>query len=299
MTLRQFEYFITVVDEGSITKAANRLYVAQPSLSKQLASLEKELGVPLLERLPRGIRLTPAGKAFLPEARAAVLSENRARRAARMAKDLQSTELEVATLLSISVGLLPAAIGSVVVDYPGISLKLYEFGHHDLMEEQVRGGVGDLAVGPPPQHWDGPVEPLGWEEFVVLFPPDDPALHTPGAVDLADLSQRRWVLPEASTGLASLVVTACRDAGFDPIAVVRSGQVEALVKLVGAGLGPTILPTYVVPENSSHLSRRCRRPLVREVTAYTRHDWPPGSEVLLGGLRSVGLSPGPPDVDPR
>lgn len=76
MNLRQLQYFVTVVDEGNFTSAAKRLYVAQPSLSKQIAALEKELGGPLIERLHRGIRLTPSGRAFLPEARSPRNAQN-------------------------------------------------------------------------------------------------------------------------------------------------------------------------------------------------------------------------------
>ena len=71
MNLRQLDYFLAVADEGSFTRAAERLLVAQPSLSQQIKSLEQELGGPLLERLPKGVRLTAAGKAFITEARAA------------------------------------------------------------------------------------------------------------------------------------------------------------------------------------------------------------------------------------
>jgi DNA-binding transcriptional LysR family regulator len=72
MNLRQLRYFMAIADQGSFTRAAEQLLVAQPSLSQQIKSLEQDIGGPLLERLPTGVRLTAAGKALLPEARAAV-----------------------------------------------------------------------------------------------------------------------------------------------------------------------------------------------------------------------------------
>src|SRR5262249_3421837 len=120
LTLRPLLYVLTIVDEGSFTRAAQRLYVAQPSLSKQLIALETELGVPLVERMHRSIRLTPAGRAFLPEARAATMSAERARRAARMAHDLEAGEIEVATVLSIAIGLLPGSIRTLRDRHPRI-----------------------------------------------------------------------------------------------------------------------------------------------------------------------------------
>lgn len=295
MTLRQFQYFVAVIDEGSFTRAAQRLYVAQPSLSKQLAALERELGAPLIERLPRGFRLTAAGKAFLPEARAAILSEDRAKRAARMARDLAAAELEVAGVLSIAVGILPRAIQALNAAHPGVTVTLHEYRHSAVMSDEVRSGVADLAVGPAPDRWDGPVESLGWEELVVILPPGDSLLDEAGPVDLRQLAERRWVLPDESAGLAGLVTRACGDAGFTPIPVVRSSQVEALTRLTAAGLGPTILPENVIGPCFSHLIRRVHRPIARELTVYTRNEWSPGAEAFRRALTATtGLMRVPP-----
>ena len=83
ISLRQLEYFVTVVDEGSFTRAAEVLHVSQPGLSHQIQALERELGGPLLERLPRKVRLTPAGRTALPHARASIAHAQRASSAAR------------------------------------------------------------------------------------------------------------------------------------------------------------------------------------------------------------------------
>jgi DNA-binding transcriptional LysR family regulator len=105
--LRQLEYFIAVAEHGAITKAAAALFVAQPSLSSQITALEHEIGGPLLDRLPRGIRLTPAGREFLMEARATVAAADRARRRARSVLDATSGEFDLATVLSVAAGVLP------------------------------------------------------------------------------------------------------------------------------------------------------------------------------------------------
>jgi DNA-binding transcriptional LysR family regulator len=97
MSLRQASYVVAVVEEGSFSRAAARRRVAQPTLSQQVRALERRLGGPLLERLPRGARLTMAGQNFLPEARAAISHANRARRSVRMALGLESGQLEIAT----------------------------------------------------------------------------------------------------------------------------------------------------------------------------------------------------------
>lgn len=293
MTLRQIQYFIAVVDEGSFTHAAQTLHVAQPSLSKQLAALEAELGGPLIERLHRGLRLTPMGRAFLPEARAATLAADRARRSARMVQGLEAGEVEVATLRSIAIGLLPRSITALRDAHPGILVRLHEYLHRAEMEEEVRTGVSDIAVGPRPARWGGPVVSLGWEEFVVVLPEGDPALASDAAVDLADLAHRRWVLPVPSAGMAPIVAGACHDAGFVPQPAVHSAQVEALTRLAAAGLGPTMLPVNVIAPDMQRLTRRLRRPVVRELSAYTRSDWSPVAQAFLETLDDAATTKRP------
>jgi DNA-binding transcriptional LysR family regulator len=100
MNLRQLTCFVAVVDEGSFTRAARAIGIAQPSLSQHIRALEEDLDGRLIERLPRGIALTPAGRALLPEARAAVRAVERGRRGTRAALALEGGELEIATVLS-------------------------------------------------------------------------------------------------------------------------------------------------------------------------------------------------------
>src|SRR5882757_5058389 len=174
MNLRQLQYFVAIADEGSFTRAAERLLVAQPSLSQQMKTLERELGGQLLERLPSGVRLTAAGKAFMPDARLAVAHAAHAARNARSALGLQAGELEVATVTSIAFGVLPPAFELWHAHYPGTTIALREYAHRKTLEDAVGAGIGDVAVGPRPRQWRGPVVELGWEELVVVLPAADP-----------------------------------------------------------------------------------------------------------------------------
>src|SRR6059058_5302878 len=209
MDLRRLSSFLAVVDEGSFTRGARRLRISQPSLSQQIRLLESELGGQLLERLPRGVRLTAAGRAFLPEAQAAVRAAERAGNAARMALGLEAGELEVATLLSMAVGILPHAIARWIERHPDIAIRMREYTHRNLLEEDVRAGVGDIALGPVPEQWDGPVERLGFEELVVVLPASDP-LAGAGSTPLEALADRQWILFQPGHGLTEVVDAACR-----------------------------------------------------------------------------------------
>jgi DNA-binding transcriptional LysR family regulator len=284
MTLRQMEYLLAVVDEGSFTRAAERLLVAQPSLSQQVGALEAELGGPLLERLPRGVRLTMAGQSFLPEARAAISHAERARRSARMALGLQAGQLELAALTSAAVGLLPSVLQRWQERHPTIEVTLREFGHRRALDEAVRDGEGDMAVGSPPESWQGALEPLGWEEFVVVLPDGDPLLRR-RSVDIADLAERRWVHYVQGHGLAEVVDRCCAAAGFTPRVAVRTSQVAAAPQFAAAGLGPALVPDHIVSESIQPLARRASPPIVRAVVAYARGDWTPITRAFLDVLR--------------
>src|SRR5882757_8775489 len=124
VSLRQLEYFVAVVDEGSFTRAAEVLHVTQPGLSHQIQALERELGGPLLERLPRKVRLTPAGRTVLPHARASLAHAARAHSAGRRASGIATGELHVGTLFSISTGVLPRALRDWRRNYPELRVQL-------------------------------------------------------------------------------------------------------------------------------------------------------------------------------
>lgn len=150
MTLRQVSYFVAVAEQGSFTLAATRLRISQPSLSQQVRALERDLGTSLLERIPRGARLTAAGREFLPEARAMLAASQRGRLAVRQINALEGGELEIATVRSLAVGVLPTVIGEFRQRHPRVRIWLREFEHRERMNEAVRAGLSDIAVGPRP-----------------------------------------------------------------------------------------------------------------------------------------------------
>ena len=274
---RRMAYWLAVVEEGSFTRAALRMHVSQPSLSQQVRALEREVGGELLERLPRSVRLTAAGKAFLPHAQIAVRAAERAQQAARSALELETGELEISTVRSIAAGILPDLVQSWRQRQPGTFVRLHEFTHRSLAEDSVRGGVGDLGIGPPPIDWAGPVRRLGWEEFLVVLSPEDPHASR-RSVRLVELKDRDWVMFEPGNGLHDLIVSACASAGFTPRHSVLTSQVETAARLAAAGAGPTLVPENVIPDGLEGAFLRVDPPLGREVTVYAREQWGP-----LGG----------------
>jgi DNA-binding transcriptional LysR family regulator len=286
MNVRQLTCFVAVVEDGSFTRAARRVGIAQPSLSQQIRALEDELGGTVLERQPHGISLTPAGRSLLPEARAAVRAVERGRRAARAALALERGDLEIATVLSMAVGLLPRYIRRWHERHPNIGVRLQEFRHRTLLEEAVEQGIADFAIGPLPlRTWDGLLERVSWEEFVVVAPPDDP-LASSGSVPLEELADREWVLYHPDHGLAGVLEEVCRRAGFSPRGTVRTSQAEGAARLASAGIGPALVPDNIVlPGIEGHVLH-LDPPLIREVAVYARTTLSPSGAAFVEVLRS-------------
>jgi DNA-binding transcriptional LysR family regulator len=240
----------------------------------------------LLERLPKGVRLTAAGKAFMPEARAAVAHADRATRDARSALGLEAGELEVATVTSVAYSILPPAFEAWHNRHPATTIALREYTHRRALDDAVRVGIGDIAVGPRPPRWPGPVIELGWEEFVVVLPASDSLAQTKRAVSLDQLAERDWVLFGSDHGLSELVLGVCAGAGFAPRRTVQTDQVAAAAPLACAGLGVTIVPSNVVPNGLEAETRRLRPALVRQLVAFTRQDWSPLAQAFLEVLQA-------------
>jgi DNA-binding transcriptional LysR family regulator len=286
MTLRQLEYLLAVVEEHSFTRAAKRLLVSQPALSQQVRALESSVGGPLLERLPTTVRVTPLGDRFLPHATSALESADEAIRAARAVGRLETGDLWVATLQSIAIGIIPAAIRVWRHEHPLVDVRIQEFTHIDLLTAEMWRGGADVAVGPAPEGWDGPRRPLGAEELMIVLPAGDPDLPDDGqTIDLRRLADRSWVLYAAEFGLAPVVAAACARRGFTPRPAVRTHHTATAVELAAAGLGPALVPGNVIGPDFAACVARPSPPIRRELVAFTRaHPSPPALafiEVLI------------------
>jgi DNA-binding transcriptional LysR family regulator len=288
-TLRQLEYFVTVVGEGSFTKAAELLHVTQPALSHQIRALERSASGPLLERLPRSVRLTPTGRAMLPHARATLADAERAHCAARQAAGLEVGELQIATLYSITLGVLPAALRRWRQTRPNVGIRLFEHRHTDELVDAMNAGQADLAVGPEPANWSGFTRVLGTEELVVVVAADDPAA-TGDTVKLHDLEDRSWVHYAPGHGLADVFDNACAQAGFEPRIAVRTEQTAAAPALAAAGLGPALVPDNILPKDFDGHILHPDPPVRRTLTAYTRSTPDPLAAAFMDVLfQSAGL----------
>jgi DNA-binding transcriptional LysR family regulator len=298
-SLRQISYLLAVVDDGSFTAAARRMRVAQPSLSQQIRVLERRIGTDLLRRGPRGISLTPAGQAFVGEARAALASARAAAERARGAAGLDAAApLHVATVTSIATWLLPDAAVAWRARHGGRPLRITEFPDRGGLEAWMAAGGAELAIGPRPLAWSGPVRLLGSEPYVAMVPEREfDRLGGPAGarISVAALADADWVLYSPGHGLHEFVLGLCRRAGFIPRAAVETRQIDSATRMAAAGLGVAIVPVGCVP---SELKRH-RRDLLGvpslDVVAYTRDEMSDSAADLVEAVVRTGLGPAVPD----
>lgn len=282
MNLRQLQYLVTIADDGSFTSAARRLYVSQPSLSQQIRALEAEIGGELLERLPRGIRLTTAGQAFVESARVALLASERATSAARAVLGLEGGELDIGTVSSISFALLPALAREWNDHYPEVALRVRECPRRGALEEAVRSGTVELGIGARSATWSGPVETLASQEIVAVVPPGD-ALERFDRVPLEAMAHRRMVLLEPEHEFGEFTERLCAAAGFAPRASFHTASEVSAPLLAATGLGPALVPAAIVPPELAPCMRSLDPPAVRDICLFARRDWSPAA----AHLRSV------------
>jgi DNA-binding transcriptional LysR family regulator len=187
MSMRALECLVTITEQGSLTQAAAVLHLSQPTLSHQIAAIERELGTPVIERLPRGIRPTAAGLAAAAEARVALAAADRAVMAGKRVAAGTGGRIRIACVETMTAWVLVPVLRAWQREYPDVELDLKEYTSADRMLDVLLAGGTDLTVGPRPTRAAGHIEILGQEEIVVVA--------AAGASPAPDLSQARHRLP--------------------------------------------------------------------------------------------------------
>lgn len=292
MALTGWRTFVAVCDEGSLTAAAEALGYTQSAVSRQVASLEQELGEVLLERLPRGVRPTSAGVALLPHARMVVGEAARGREAVRRARDGDPVVLSVGAVPSATAGLVPRALRALV-DGPRCTLR--SGGSPELHDLVVTGDL-DVAVVtdyPPGLPADGAVvrTRLLEDEMCLLVAADHALAGGKRRVLLASLSDEAWA--EDNPGSERVLVQAAGRAGFEPRIELEAGDLLGKVALVAAGLAVALVPGLLVPAlPAGVVVRRLVDPPTRGVYAVRRASRPrAGVDELVAELRRAAAPP--------
>jgi DNA-binding transcriptional LysR family regulator len=242
MELHQLRYFVTTVREGTFTRAAERLYITQPSLSEQIRKLEAELGSRLFERLGRALALTSAGEAFLPHAERVLYEVEQARLRIQEVRGLRRGRLLIGVLPSVAARLLPEILAEFRHRYPGVEVALREENVDADVEDMVHRGDADLAIVRLPKRRADLEERFLLREPMLLMVPPGHRLANRRSVAMAELANELFVTMKAGYGLQELLDVVCAEAGFEPRIVVETAQLGTVVGLVLAGVGITVVP---------------------------------------------------------
>jgi DNA-binding transcriptional LysR family regulator len=241
--LRHLRAFVAVAEELHFGRAAARLHISQPPLSQQIRRLEDELGARLFRRTKRRVELTPAGQAFLAEARQTLAQAERAVRAAQRA---ERGELGVGYLIASAYGPLPDVIRIFRRRFPDVDLRLQSMRsvqqRHALLNREIDVGFVRPHAADPRLIY----EAIWRESAVVALPGDHPLTRRP-VVDVSDLETEVFVLvePEDAGAFYDQVFALCRSAGFTPRVAHRVPDVHAAIALVAAGLGIGPVPAAI------------------------------------------------------
>ena len=260
--LKDLRYLVAVADTGHFGKAAERCFVSQPTLSAQLKKLEDYLGVPLIERQPRGALLTPAGSEIVERARQIIDASDEVVDIARNHKDPLAGRLRVAFLPTIGPYLLPIVVPKLRKALPRLDLMLYEYQTAPMLEK-LRAGELDLGILALPIDIDGLVtRPLYDEPFVVAAPANHP-LADKKQIRVEDLSGVTLLLLEDGHCLRDQALDVCNRIDAEEKQDFRATSIETLRQMVAAGAGVTLLPELAT--RGSHAAPRglVLRPFVK------------------------------------
>jgi DNA-binding transcriptional LysR family regulator len=247
ISTRQLRYFVEIADSGSFSAAAERLFVAQSALSRQIKELENQLQTPLFERTARQPRLTAAGEAFYPRARN-LLSE--LLKASEMATQVGHGQLGTLRLSHSSTvpmsGPLLQGISTWLERCPGVSVDIVKLSSEAQLEEIADGrlDVGLLRLPVLRQREGVRVEPLYSEQLLLAVPPINPLANSNTPIELEQLKDEAFIsIPHPQRGgLSYLSAELCMRAGFFPKSARVMSRKTTQLQLIQAGFGIALLP---------------------------------------------------------
>lgn len=250
MDIKELRYFVELVQQQSFTRAAEKLFVTQPTISKMIRQLEAQLGQPLLIREGHRFRLTAGGQILFE--RGQVIVAQMAQLTAQLA-DLQSLQQG-----HLRLG-IPPMVGHLYADwisayrrtYPAIELSLVEYGGRQL-EQAVLAGELDLAITMLPTSEPNGLQYLALAQYpmqVVL--PNQPRWQGTGALHISALKDEALLLYSHAFTLSERLEQACQNAGFCPQVAARSSQWDFLIAMVKSHMGVAFLPAPVCQQVNS------------------------------------------------
>ncbi|MDR5701216.1 LysR family transcriptional regulator [Agromyces aerolatus] len=272
MNLDQLRGFVEIARLGNFTQAADRLHLAQPSLSRQIATLERDLGAELFQRARGGSTLTTAGEALLPLARRMLADAERVRRELAELAGLRRGRVRLGATPTLCISLVAEVLSAFHAAHPGIELHVSEHGSRRLLDE-LAGGELDLALittsnASSTERFT--VAPLLVEELVVISSSAAPPVTEHRAIRLAEVARLPQVVFSSSYDLRGTTDAAFEAAGLTPEIVVEGPEMDAVLRFVERGIGVAIVPAMVLIERPGLRAVRLEEPTLTRTISVAR-----------------------------
>ena len=243
MELRQLKYLVAIAEEGSFTRAAVREHVAQPALSQQIRRLEEEVGITLIDRTTRRVRMTAAGTRMVERARRALAEIDAGVSELDELAGVRGGRVAIGAMQTLGPFDLSKLLAAFHDQYPEVELAVRE-DPSETLAERLRSDALDLAFLSVTERIQGgglSFRRLATEEVVAVLPPEHP-LAGYERVRLADLRQERFIAFREGSMLRRLLIGATGEAGFAPRVAFESNEVARIRSMVARGLGVSLLP---------------------------------------------------------
>ncbi|MFM9282130.1 LysR family transcriptional regulator [Paenibacillus jiagnxiensis] len=256
MEFRQLQYALQIASERNFSRAAEKLHIAQPSLSQQLSKLEKELGVLLFQRNTSAVELTHAGEVFVEKAQKIVDAMEVLRQEMDDISQLRKGKVVVGSMPITGSHLLPHVLPAFKHLHPDIEITLLEDSSMNL-EKKTANGQTDLSLlSLPLVEPSLSYVPIGEEIIDLAIPPGHPLAKRadgkqPQTVRLEELADEPFVVLKKGQGFRKLTMDLCHQAGFEPRVVFESTNMETVQSLVATGMGITLVPRFIARAASS------------------------------------------------
>lgn len=268
MELRQLQYAVQIATERNFSRAAEKLHIAQPSLSQQLLKLEKEIGVLLFQRSTSSVELTHAGAVFVDKAQTILDTVEQLKQEMEDISQMKKGRLVVGSMPITGTTLLPLVLPAFQAAYPDIEVTLVEETSANLGQLTSHGQTDISLLALPLKEESLAYEPLLDEEIVLAVPPQHPlasryaggsdAAGSAGSdlppVPLQELAGEPFVALKKGQGLRQLTLELCKQAGFEPNIAVESTNMETVQGLVAAGMGIAFVPSLIARNAPSRFS---------------------------------------------
>jgi LysR family hydrogen peroxide-inducible transcriptional activator len=249
MEFHQLRYVCAIAETGSFSRAAERCQIAQPSLSQQILKLEEDLGAKLFDRLGRSVRLTEAGRVFVPHARSILAQMEAARSSvAEKSADVHGS-VAVGVIPTIAPYLMPRYTAAFAKKYPEAKLRIVEQ-TTPVLVKGLRELSIDLAIlALPLRHKDLEVFPIRTEPLFAVLPKDDARAKTKW-LSLKELRGEPFVMLRDGHCLRDLSLATCTHARITPNIAFESDQISSLLGMVAAGVGVSLVPEMAVDRSA-------------------------------------------------